>query len=42
MSPTRFSIDLPRLADAFIAIGAAAYFLSFLAAIELALNKLSY
>ena len=42
MSPTRFSIDPARLADALLGVGAAAYFLSFLAAIELALGKLSY
>ena len=37
---TRF--DLTRFGDALLVIGATAYFTSFIAAIEIALGKLSY
>jgi hypothetical protein len=42
MSRPRTSISPTRLQDAFLCLGAAAYFLGFLAAIEVALWKLSY
>ena len=38
----RTSISLTRLQDALLCLGVAAYFLGFLAAIEVALRKLSY
>ena len=42
MLRSRSSIDTTRLWDALLSLGAAAYFLSFLAVIEIALCKLSY
>jgi len=42
MSRPRTSTDLTRLRDALLCLGAAAYFLGFLATIEVALRKLVY
>lgn len=42
MFPHRSSIDLGRLWDALLCVGAAAYFLAFLTAVEIALGKLFY
>ena len=42
MIRSRFNPDLTRFWDALLGLGAAAYFLSFLAALEIALGKLVY
>ena len=42
MARPRRSTDLSRLEDALLGLAVAAYFLGFLAAIEVALRKLSY